>query len=595
MNATFAVRKLDWFRGGLGLIVLFGMGCSATVYGPGGTPTGSGASGTGASGPGGSGTGAGGTGVSGTGGAGGPGSTGGVGPGGTGGRIITTPAAEGARLRLLTQAEFTASLTSLFGTLKGNLELLADTSVAGFVAVGASEITVSELGGEAYEAATRAATAEVFGDAMRSSKLVGCTPKADLSDECVATFFGKFGKQAFRRPVTAEEVTFWSTVARNAAKVTGSSAALGLSTAVSAMLQSPNFLYRVEATKPDATTGRLKFDGFTMASRLAYLLTGSTPSATLLDAAAAGSLDTIDGVRAAATPLLAATGASNRMAEFFTELADVGRILEVDKDPKQFAALDATLRSAMQEETRQFISNIVLAPGADVRSLFDSTRTYVNAPLAAFYGVPAPTGTGFAMTTLPATSGRAGILGQGSFLAVHATATSSAPARRGNFIVDRFLCKVLPPPPPGVALDIPIDPSKKLTTRQRFEQHRIDKSCETCHQFMDPYGFALEHFDPIGRYRTEEDGLPIDSTGMLNGKSFDGAAQLAALMREDPSVASCLMQNFYRHANGRPDDVVDNELVKQLATSLATKGYVWRDLVAEFVTSDAFRSAPATR
>ena len=591
--ATCAVSKLDMFRGGLGLIVLLGMGCTATVSGPGATPNGTGATGTGASSTGGSGTGA--AGVSGTGGAGGPGSTGGVGPGGTGGRIITTPAAEGARLRLLTQTEFAASLTSMFGTLKANLELLADTSVAGFVAVGASEITVSELGGEAYEAASRAATAEVFGDATRSSKLVGCSPKADLSDECVATFFGKFGHQAFRRPLATDEVTFWTTVARNAAKVTGSSAALGLGTAVSAMLQSPHFLYRVESTKPDATTGRLKFDGFTMASRLAYLLTGSTPTTALLDAAAAGSLDTVDGVRAAAAPLLSATGASTRMAEFFTELADVGRILEVDKDPKQFAALDAALRSAMQEETRQFISNIVLAPGADVRSLFDSTRTYVNAPLATFYGLPAPSGTGFAVTTLPATSGRAGILGQGSFLAVHATATSSAPARRGNFIVNRFLCKVLPPPPPGVALDIPVDPSKKLTTRQRFEQHRIDKSCETCHQFMDPYGFALEHFDPIGRYRAAEDGLPIDSTGVLNGKTFDGAAQLAALMREDPSVASCLMQNFYRHANGRPDDVVDNELVKQLATSLATKGYVWRDLVAEFVTSDAFRSAPPTR
>jgi hypothetical protein len=198
------------------------------------------------------------------------------------------------------------------------------------------------------------------------------------------------------------------------------------------------------------------------------------------------------------------------------------------------------------------------------------------------------------MTTLPATSGRAGILGQGSFLAAHATATSSAPARRGNFIVNRFLCRVLPPPPPGTPLDIPIDPTKKLTTRQRFEQHRIDKSCETCHQFMDPYGFALEHFDPIGRYRTAEDGQPIDSTGILNGKAFDGVAQLAALMREDPSVSSCLMQNFYRHANGRADDGIDIELVKLLANSLATKGYVWRDLVAEFVTSDAFRSAPPT-
>ncbi len=133
-----------------------------------------------------------------------------------------------------------------------------------------------------------------------------------------------------------------------------------------------------------------------------------------------------------------------------------------------------------------------------------------------------------------------------------------------------------------------------LTMRQRLERVVADTPCAECHATFDPLGFGLEHLDAIGQYRATEDGLPIDATGSLDGVAFDGAAELGAVLRDNPRVIACLVRNFYRHANGRADDEPDLPQIDALKDTLASKDYVWRDLVAEFVVSDAFRSAPAT-
>src|SRR6185503_7002676 len=198
-----------------------------------------------------------------------------AGTGGTGGSVPTSTG--GVMLRLLTEGEYRSSIRSLLGTLTTQLTLPADLSFAGYVSVGASKTTVSDKMAEAYETATRAAVAEVFGNAQRWQTLVGCQPQADLSDACVTTYIKSFGRSAFRRDLIDAEVQQWVGVARNAAML-ATSAAEGLAAATSGLLQSPNFLYRVETNKVD-NTGRLKYDGLSMATRLSYLLNGGPPSA----------------------------------------------------------------------------------------------------------------------------------------------------------------------------------------------------------------------------------------------------------------------------------------------------------------------------
>jgi hypothetical protein len=279
------------------------------------------------------------------------------------------------------------------------------------------------------------------------------------------------------------------------------------------------------------------------------------------------------------------------MSEFFSEVALLELVLDIEKDPEAFPEVDEQLRASMLEEARRWVSEVVLAPQADVRSFFDSTTTFIDAPLADLYGMQAPTA-GFGQVELTPETGRAGILGKAGFLMAHSSPDSSNPTRRGYFILQHFLCQTVPPPPPDVDLSVEADPADgPMTTRQLFEErHRTDATCVGCHQAMDPFGFALEHFDPIGRYRATENGLPIDATGEFGGVAFDGALELGNVLRNDANTPTCMITNFYRYANGTSDDVTDATLIGALGTTLAERSFVWRDLLVDFVASHAFTS-----
>jgi hypothetical protein len=510
---------------------------------------------------------------------------------GGGAGLPTDPGKGGLKLRLLTQSEYKNALTDVLGTIERPLNLPADTAVAGFISIGASQVSVNAPAVALYETASLAATAEVFADAARWHKLVGCEPKPDLSDACVVRFIQSAGKRAYRRDLAEAELERWLQVGKDAAQLPGSSTAQGLATVTSGLLQSLNFLYRFEANELDASSGRLKYDGSSMATRLAFLLTGGPPSDALLAAAAAGQLDTADGVRAAAEPLLNDPAAVDRMAEFFSELSEAHFVSVVTKSPELFPSFNAALQSSMLQATQLFIKNIVLAPGADVRSFYDSDQTFVDATLAPIYGVPAPA-SGFMQLTLGPETGRAGILGQAAVVASHSQPDRNSPTRRGVFILERFLCQTPPPPPDGVITTLPTD-DRNMTTRQRLERFTSSEPCAACHALFDPLGFALEHLDAIGQYRATEGGLTIDATGALDGVPFDGEAQLGAALRQSSRAMACMMSNFYRSANGRVDATADAAQIDSLRQTLTSKGYVWRDLVADFVASDAFRSAPA--
>jgi hypothetical protein len=498
----------------------------------------------------------------------------------------------GPRLRVLTQAEYKNSITDLLGAISTPITLPPDTYAAGYTSIGAAQVAINASSVEPYETASLAITAEVFADTARWQKLVGCAspPMADLSDPCIVTFIQSFGKRAFRRDLAETEVQQWLKIGKDAAALPGSSAAKALAAVVSGFLQSPYFLYRVEINKLDASNGRLKYDGVSMATRLAFLLTGRPPSSTLLTAAATGQLDTAEGVRAAATPMLMDPSAIESTAAFFNEFSQVDLVMGSPKSPDLFPTFNAALQSSMLQATQLFIKNIVLAPGADVRSFYDSDQTFVDSLLAPIYGVSAPA-SGFMQIKLAPEAARAGILGQAAVLAGHSPSDHTSPTRRGVFISDTFLCLKPPDPPAGVITILPVDPTK--TTRQQLDLHRTQESCKSCHALFDPLGFGLEHLDPIGKYRPTENGLTIDATGTLDGVAYDGAAQMGAAFRQSPRAMACLMSNFYRSSTARTDAAADTAEIEKLTQALAAKGYVWRDLLAEFVVSDAFRSAPA--
>jgi hypothetical protein len=497
-----------------------------------------------------------------------------------------------SQLRLLTQSEYRRSIVSLLGEgTDAESLLLPEDRVDGFATVGGRLTVVGEAHAATYEAASQTAAAALFNDTERWQALVGCQPQADLSDTCVETYVQTFGRRAFRRDLDDAETTRWVELARSAAALTGdpeAAAATGLAAATAGMLQSPKFLYRVEHAVPDTELNRFRFDGKSMATRLAYLTTGSTPDDALLDAASAGELDTEEGLRAAVERLTSLAEAQDFPTEFFMELTQLEKVLYVEKSVEE---LSDALRASMFEETHRWLGEIVLAPQADVRSFFDSNTTFVDGPLAEFYGLPAPAD-GFQRVDLDPSTGRAGIFGKAGVLLVHSSSASTNPPRRGAFILASLMCQTVSPPDDMVATPPqPAEGEAPMTTRQLFETaHLSNAGCVACHAAIDPLGFSLEHFDAIGRFRETENGLPIDASGEFAGEPFEDAIGLAEILRNRTDTSACLVKNFYRYANGFADVQADEQLVAELTTALAERDHVWRELIVDFATSTAFTS-----
>lgn len=498
--------------------------------------------------------------------------------------VLAAPA-----LPRLTAEQYRNTLFDLFGPSMPKAPLEDDTKPFLFYNIGASSTTLSEFGVQQYEESADAITRYAFADPARRAALVGCEPAAP-GDACVESFLRRFGRRVLRRPLTSDELGRWVTVSQTLADP---SAWEGLRLAVSGLLQSPFFLYRVEVGVADeASPGRRKLTGYEMATRLAFLLWNQAPDEALLDAAENGDLDEPEGVAAAAERLLDDPKARAAMQTFFRQYLDLGRLDGIQRDPTAYPYFTPTIADAMRREVELLVDDVVFESRGDARSIFSTRKTFVNADLAALYGVDAPgaTPSTFVPVELSADGPRAGLLTLGAFLTMNAHETRTSPTARGKYVRERVLCLEVPAPPPGVdtTLDPPMGDPK--TVREQMEAHRNNPACAACHQFMDPPGFLFEHFDSSGYYRTVFEGdLPIDSSGDLDGKPLANARELAAVLETEPRVGRCMVQQLYRHAQGRVETKGERLALEDLASRFESASFDFRTLLIELVTHDAFR------
>jgi hypothetical protein len=494
-----------------------------------------------------------------------------------------------AHLHKLTASEFANSVRDLLGpaTPVGTVE--PDDVVAGFASVGAGVVAVSPAGVGLYEDATGAATADAFSDPTRAAAVLACVPTGATDTACASKALAAFGRRAFRRPLTDAETSRFVTLATTVAAQPGSTILAGMRHAVWAMLQSPSFLYRVElGAASSADGGRLKYDGFEMASRLAATLWGSVPDDPLLDAAAQGKLATAADVRAQATRMLADPRVHRSLVAFVDDLFGKLELEQATKDPAVFPGWTSTLRDAMQEELERRIDDVVFTQKGDFLALYESKSTFVNNELATYYGLPAQPTDAWRAATLPGDTPRVGLLGSGAILAAYALPQRTSPTARGKFVATALLCKTVPDPPPGVP-PLPAMADASSTLRQKLEMHRSAASCSVCHALMDPIGFGMETFDGAGQYRTTDNGHPIDATGTLDGASFDGLAELGAAVHADAATGPCLVSKLLTFAEGRRLSVHDASALDALATTFAKAGNHVDQLMLDLVSSDAFR------
>jgi hypothetical protein len=487
----------------------------------------------------------------------------------------------------LTQAQYRNALAELFGADLPQLPLEDDTNPYLFFSIGATLNAVSESGVDLYERSADAVAHAVFDNAQRRAELVGCTP-AGVGDACIEQFVVDFGRRVFRRPLDDIERQRWLDVSIDLAD---GDPWQGLRLAVSGMLQAPSFLYRVELGEPDpAVPERLRYTSMEMASRLSFLLWNSIPDAELLDAGEAGELSTLEGIQAQAERMLADPRARKAVQDFFWQYLDLGRLDGTTRDPVDYPMFSATMADSMRTEVALVVDDLVYRRDADIRELFTTRTTFVNAELAALYGVDAPGATAitYVPVELPASGPRAGILTLGAFLTMNAHETYTSPTLRGKYIRERVLCQEVPPPPDDIDTNVG-DTTDAKTMRERLEQHATNPSCASCHTFIDPPGFLFENFDNIGAFRTVDAGEPIDASGDLDGTPLADARDLAAVLEDHEGVGRCLVEQLYRHAQGRLQTDAEEGALEDLTLRFVDADHRFSQLLLELVTHDAFR------
>lgn len=424
-------------------------------------------------------------------------------------------------------------------------------------------------------------------------RIFTCTPSAPADDvACASRILGGLARRAYRRPITAEELDDLLALYRKGQGNGGFEA--GVRLGLYGLLSGPEFLFRVEQDPSGVAAGRAyRVSDLEMASRLSFFLWSTIPDEALLSLAEKGQLQRPAVLEQQVRRMLADPKAEALVTNFATQWLALKGIDAVEPDSTQFPDFDNELRDAFRQET-QLLFRDLFRNDRSVLDLLTADYTFVNERLAAHYGIPGVRGERFRRVTLPAESGRAGILGHGSVLTVTSYAARTSPVLRGKWVLEQLLDTPPPAPPPDVpALEERNKDGRPMTMRQALEMHRQNPACASCHKLMDPIGFALEPFDAVGQFRTVDfrNQETIDPSGVL----FDGTAfsttsgfRQALLHYSDRFVATAT-RRLLTYALGRPVEYRDAPVVRKVVREAAAGGYRWSSLVLGIVRSDPFR------
>ena len=572
-----------------GVVALLLVGCTGNITGTGTPPPGAGAANANSIG----GTSGGTTGGTSAGGASGGGQGAGM-PGSTGGSLpapdgeghlpyaAPTPGAEAlpARTWKLSHEQYAKSAQALLGKAVDVSDLEPELDNGVYPNMSGSGIVRVPLATDYYD------KAKALTDALSAGELAKLVPNGDISTASKPAFLASVIERAFRRPATPEEVTTYGTVFDLGASE--GDTALGFRSVLRALLTAPQFLYRIEIGA-DATAKDFTLTDYEVASLLSYSLLDQPPNADLLAAASRGELTKAETLAAAVGKLLAAPEATTELLRFAQQWLKVYRFetkLSDDeppfpqKDTARFPGFDG-VRQAMFEETSAFLT-AQAGPTGTLSALLTTPLPLPSGALGAFY-LSEPSGA--------AGGTRTGVLALGTILALRAKETSTSPTQRGLFVRDRWLCQEIHLPdtqPPDISETQTRFMPK--TTRELYEQHAAQASCRGCHRLLDSVGFNFEDLDAAGRFRTQENGVAIDTTGELLNTDVDGPiadhTELSNALAKSEWVRECVATQAFRFYFGQVEG--DRGIPPIQAARAAIGKGTFRDAVA------AVMSTPST-
>jgi len=524
---------------------------------------------------------------------GGGGGTGGAGGGNSGGNAGERPGGGPCPvevpLRRLTVMQYQNSVAMIFdGKLSASAKFPIGeqgSSVTGF----STEPAVNEVTKLGAEQVLDASEDVALAAMNKVSELVSCAAVGDES--CAKTFIATYGKMAFRRPLTAAEETSLLGVYRKGSD-TAEKFKVGIGLVTWTLLQSPQFLYLLEAGHSDDNTV-FNLSDYEIASRLSFLLWDSSPDKALLDAADAGRLHTSGDIRAQAERLLGDARATAVLSRFGREWSELPVLAGKDR----VGGFSDALANAQRGELDAFVRDAFLN-GKSIEYLLSSNTTLADRQMATFYGLPTSgmQDGRFDEVTPPDGNGHSGLLTMPAVLAARSHSDEPAYVFRGTFVLEKLLCEEQPLPPANAQSMLPTFPSG-ATQREKSTLIQGVGTCKGCHVRIDPIGHAFEGFDEIGKARGNwPDGRAVDTTGEvvsvddeIDGE-FDSPKSLGARLGKSARVASCVARQVFRFSYSRHDEDADQCAINNMLGRYRDAGGSLTEMLLSVVQADTFRT-----
>ena len=426
------------------------------------------------------------------------------------------------------------------------------------------------------------------GDTPSRRKIFSCTPTSVAEEEtCARQILGDLAYHAYRRPVSTKSMDTIMSFYRDGRELRDFDT--GIQYGLGRILVDPQFVFRFEEEPDNVKDGdSYAVNPYELASRLSFFIWGSIPDDELLESAKSGKLADRAEQEKQIARMVSDDKASALVENFAGSWLGLSQLNNVNPVSEDF---DGSLRVAMKKETELLLKSIIVED-KPVMELLTADYTFVNERLAKHYGIPNIRGSHFRKVSVAGT-GRHGLLGQGSILTITSAPNRTSPVIRGAWVMDHLLGAPPPPPPPGVEinLDQPNAPGAgPVTMRERLSKHRVDPSCSACHNMMDPIGFSLENFDPVGKFRDHADGAVVDASATFwDGTNFSGPDGLYnMMMARDKLFVQNVTKKLMTYALGRKVEYYDMPQVRKVMQDASAEQVRFSALVREIALSEAF-------
>ncbi|MCU0757719.1 MAG: DUF1592 domain-containing protein [Steroidobacteraceae bacterium] len=506
-------------------------------------------------------------------------------------------------LRRLTEQQYRNTIRDVFGpgiVVVGRFDPISREG--GLLAVGAAQASITPSGFERLGKIAESIAGQVVATGNRDY-LLPCQPAdaAAADPGCARRILSTTGRLLYRRALTEAELGRLLALSEKVSTTLGSFHE-GIAFALTAMLQSPEFLFVADAAEPDpAQPGKLRLSALSKASRLSFFLWNSSPDEALLAAAESGALHTPEGLGEQVQRLLGSPRLEDGVRALFSDMLSLENFDTLQKDATIYPKFGLEVTDDAREQLLRTLVDHLVVRDADYRQLYTTRRTFVSGPLGMIYQVPVDDPNGWTAVELPRESPYHGIVTLPGFSALHSHAGRSSPTLRGRAVRELVMCQRIPDPPASVDFSQfnHASQQKVSTARERLTIHNTEKTCASCHALVDPIGLALEHFDGAAQFRTIENDALIDTRGDLDGVKFEDAAGLGEALAKSPAVTNCLVNRAFAYSRGRAAGKGDNDLLQWLHERFAADGYRLRGLLESIATSEAFfavsppKAAPA--